>query len=262
MTWLAVAAIALLGADDPSFDQFFADFKSKRDGIEALEARFTQKSIVPEETLTTEGGLVYSKPRRIVFRTDSPNRATLIEATRVCEYEPEIKQLVIYDIEDNPRADVFFLGFDNDTENLRKSYDVSLFTSSDDPRGSRGLLVKPKKKEGEEPLFVEAKLYLRDKDYLPFRIHVTNDKESQVDIDIKDYQVNVKLEPAKLQVAVPEGTKVIENDTVLETVGPGGKTYPDALRFSVSVPPAEEKSPPIQMKELSPPEPAVEPQKP
>ncbi|HPO12169.1 MAG TPA: outer-membrane lipoprotein carrier protein LolA [Candidatus Hydrogenedentes bacterium] len=253
MTLLTVAALALLGAGDPSFDQFFADFTKKRDGIEALEARFTQKSIVPEETLTTEGGLVYSKPRRIVFRTDSPNRATLIEESRVCEYEPEIKQLVIYDIEDNPRADVFFLGFDNDTENLRKSYEVSLFTTSEDPQGSRGLLVKPKKKEDEEPLFIEAKLYLRDKDYLPYRIQVINDKESQVDIAIKEYKVNVKLDPAKLQIAVPEGTKVIENDDVLETVGPEGKTYPDALRFSVSMP--EEKPSSVQVKDLAPPAP-------
>ncbi len=252
MTLLAVVALSALAAPDPSFEQFFADFAKKRDGITTLEAHFVQKSIVPDETLSTDGDLVYSKPRRIVFKTEEPNRITLVEDKRVMEYEEELRQLVMFDLEDNARADVFFLGFDNDTESLRKSYDVSLFTSSDDKRGTRGLLLKPKPKENEEPLFVEVKLYLRDEDYLPYRIHVVNDKDSQVDIDVREYKVNVKLEPAALQVAVPEGTKVVENDTVLETVGPGGKVFPDTAK--AAAPKAEEKAEStVQMKELAPP---------
>lgn len=260
MTWLAVVALSALAAPDPSFEQFFADFAKKRDGITAVEARFVQKSIVPDETLSTDGSLVYSKPRRIVFSTEQPKRVTLVDEKRAMEYEEELRQLVIYDIEDNARADVFFLGFDSDTENLRKSYDVSLFTSTDDKRGTRGLLLKPKKKDNEEPLFVEVKLYLRDEDYLPYRIHVINDKDSQVDIDVREYKVNGKLEPAKLQVAVPEGTKVVEDDTVLETVAAGGKVYPDALK---TMPKPEEKAEStVQIKDLAPP-PAVEaPKKP
>jgi hypothetical protein len=138
---------------------------------------------------------------------------------------------------------------------------VSLFSTTDDDRGKRGILVKPKKKEGEDPLFVEVKLFLRDQDYLPYRIHVMNDKDSEVDIDVREYKVNDKLDSAKLQIAVPEGTKVVEDDEVLETVGPGGKTYPEGLPKAEV--PVEETKPSVEVKELSPPSALIEaPKKP
>jgi outer membrane lipoprotein-sorting protein len=229
LTVLTIAALSAPAVDVPSFDAFFKEFAVKRNAITSLDARFTQITKVPEEELTTDGALAYRQPRRIVFRTEKPDRTTLIEEHRGYEYEPEIKQLVIYDIEDNPRAEVFFLGFDNDTEALRKAYDVSLFVT-DDARGSRGILIKPKPVPDEDPLFIEVKLFLRNEDYLPYRIAVQNDKDSQVTIDVKEYKINTALADDRMKIKVASGTKVVENNQVLETVGEGGKTFPDALK--------------------------------
>ena len=75
MIWLAVALSAMLGelpAPPPEFDAFFKEFAEKRDGIEVLEADFMQKSIVPEEILTTEGSLIYMPRAKFGFIPNTP----------------------------------------------------------------------------------------------------------------------------------------------------------------------------------------------
>lgn len=243
MIYALVIAAMLCAADaaeapDAAFDQFFADFKAKRDGIESLDAKFTQKTIVPDETLDTDGVIFYAKPRRILLRTEEPERTTMVDGRVIFEYEPEIKQLVIYDLGENPRADVFFLGFDDDTESLRRNYAVSLFTTPDEKEGKRGILLRPKN-PGEEGFdFIEARLYLRDKDYLPYRIHIQNDEDAEVVINVRGFRINVAPDSAQTQILAAEGTKVIKDDRVLKTVGPGGERYPEALAQTEAVLPA------------------------
>ena len=232
MTILLACIFIAAAETPPSFDAFFADFAKKRDGVHVLEARFAQTNVSSEETIESSGTVVYVKPRRIVFRYEKPDAGVtyLIHGRKAYEYEPDIKQLQIYSLEDNPRTEVFFLGFDDNTDSLRAAYDVDVFESSEDKaQGSRGIAIRPKKSEDVIPAkagIQEVKLFLRDADYLPYHIHIKNDDDSQVDIRITDYAINSKLEPAKTRIALPEGIKVIEDDQVLETVGVGGKSVP------------------------------------
>jgi len=250
-------------APDAAFDQFFAEFKAKRDGIESLEAKFTQKTIVPDETLATDGSIFYAKPRRILLRTEDPDRSTMVDGRLILEYEPEIRQLVIYDLGENPRADVFFLGFDDDTESLRRNYDVHLFTTPDETAGGRGILLRPKDPDGEGYDFIEARLYLRDADFLPHRIHIQNDEDSEVIINVRDYRINIAPDPARAQIFAPEGTKVIKDDRVLKTVGPDGERYPEALEqadAAVPAPPTPVAGPSVTVIELDAPRSTEAPQ--
>jgi outer membrane lipoprotein-sorting protein len=237
MTWaFALAALAAISAGDvpvaapvpdASLDAFFADFAKKRDAVHSLEARFTQKNISPEEVVDSSGSIVYVKPQHIVFRYDKPDAGTtyLMHGHRVYEYEPDIKQLQVYDLEKNTKTAIFFLGFDDDTKALRDAYDVSLLEVNEKPVRSRGISLRPK--NAQEGTFREVKLYLRDADYLPYRIHILNDDDSEVEITITDFAINGKLDPSKTQIRLPEATKIIENDQGAETVGPGGKTVPE-----------------------------------
>ncbi len=250
MTWLcALIVMAAADASQPAarFDAFFADFAKKRDAIATLDARFTQRDISKEETIESGGEIVYVKPRRIVFRYDKlKNGATyLIQDRKAYEYEPDVKQLQIYNLEDNPQAEIFFLGFDNDTEALCKAYEVAIFESNDAPVGTHGLAIRPKEGDAKEGHFREVKVYLRDSDYLPYRIHIQNDNDSEVDIAVTDIQPNAKLDPGKAKIALAEGTKVIENDELVETVGAGGKSVPsDDIVVSTPLPEPAKKDEP------------------
>lgn len=252
MIWLAVALSTMLGeipASPPEFDAFFKEFAEKRDGLEVLEADFLQKSIVPEEILTTEGSLIYMPPRRILFHTQYPDRTTLVEGLRGYEYEPGVKQLVIFDIEDNPSTDILFVAFDSDTDRLRDHYEVSLLSLAGESEGSHAILIKPKQENLHEAFFLQITLYLRDADMLPHRIHILNDEESETIINVMEYIVNKPIDAGRMQILVPEGTRVLENDRVIETVGAGGKGFPGQSPTDTETPAIEQ----VQVQELAPP---------
>ena len=224
MYLVALAVLSTLAVEDP-LEEFFADFAKKRDGMRVVEARFVQKNITPDEVSSSAGTIVYVRPRRIVFRYEDPEIVHLVDGLRMYEYDAELKQVIIYDLEDDPQTEALFLSFDDDTKRLREAYAVSFFEPGKE--GAKGLLLVPKPKNNEIPFFERARLHLRAKDYLPYLVEIVNDEESRVIIKVEDLKVNGDLEPRKVQIAVPEGTKVIENDVPIETVGPGGKWLPE-----------------------------------
>lgn len=252
MTACVMAAVALLAQPD-SVDAFYKEFALRRADINTLRANYTERTVTPEEVFESEGTLVYAKPRRIVRRMAPPENTTLIvDDRRVYQYEPEIKQLVIYRLDDDPRANLLFLGFDSDMESLREAYQVSLFSVEEQASGKKGILIQPK--EGDtEAWFKEVNLYLDDKDYLPYRIRMVNEDNSQVIIEVRDLKKNPELDPSESQAMIAEGTKVIEDDRVLETVAAGGKVVPgNAEPSAPSAAPATPAAPVAPLVEVAP----------
>jgi len=229
MTMAFVMAAVALVAQPDSVDSFYKEFAQRRADISTLRANYTERTVTPEETFESEGVLIYAKPRRIVRRMAPPENTTLIvDDRRVYQYEPEIKQLVVYRLDDDPRANLLFLGFDSDMDALREAYQVSVFSVEDQASGKKGILIQPKPGD-TEAWFKEVNLYLDDKDLLPYRIRMVNDDDSQVIIEVRDLKKNPALDLSETQAMIAEGTKVIEDDKVVETVAAGGKLVPGNL---------------------------------
>jgi outer membrane lipoprotein-sorting protein len=237
MIGLCLIAAAGLAQTPEAFDAFFTEFAAKRDGVKTLEASFTQKNVLPDETLETSGTIVYVRPKRIVFRYAPPDPTYLIDSVRVYEYSPDIQQVQIYDLGEDPQTEVFFLGFEDDTRRLREGYDVELFDPEDGPAGAKGIVLRPKTQDGAEPLFERAMLFLRAEDYLPYRIHIVNDAESQVTIEVSNLAVNKPLDPAQAQIALTPNTVVIQDEAVLRTVGPEGELVPEQPKLPATLEP-------------------------
>lgn len=232
LSTLIFAAAATL-AQPQDFEKFFDDFAKKREGIQVLQAEYTEKSITPDETFLSEGSLLYAQPRRIVRHTFYPYDSTVvIDQQTSIEYEPEVKQAVVSDLSQVREADILFFGFESDTKRLRENYEVKLFTIQDNPLGKNGLEIKPKEKDGQKP-FESVTLYLADDSLLPYRIHVIFDAESELQVDIGQYTINGDVAPEQTQVTLAEGTKLIQNDKVIETIGAGGKKMPEPAALPV-----------------------------
>lgn len=212
-------------AQERTVEEFFETFKLKRDGIGFLQAEFIQKNHLPQEIITTEGVLLYSKPRTILFKMGDPERVILVCNEKGYEYDAEIKQLTIFDIDNNPQAAIFYLGFDDDISALKNAYTITLFDSSDE-RGHTGIKIIPREDSEHTAYFLEANLFLRDEDYLPYRIHIVNDHESQLYIEVTSINKEKKPDATKTRIRVPQGVKIIENDTVIGTVEEGEIHYP------------------------------------
>jgi outer membrane lipoprotein-sorting protein len=239
--------MAALSAEPPEFDTFFKEFTAKRAGIQVLEAAIVERTSQYEEITSRNGRVVFGKPRRIVFRYSDVDPVMLIDDRRVYEFDPEEEQLQIYDIEDSPEASIFFLGFDDDPGALREAYDVRLFTVQND-QGSQGIAIKPFKENLENAPFQEVSIYLRDDDFLPFRIHITFDDDTWMVTEFSNYKVNQGLEPSETQIRVPAGTRVIENGEVaIHSVPDGGVLMPpEAIESAKPVAPASETPAPAE----------------
>lgn len=224
---LALCPLLLMpcGQADDDISHFFSVFKQKRDGIESLEAKFEQTTILPEEKLITHGVLRYSKPRRILFQTEDPEHALLMDGRQGYEYDADIRQMTMFYVEDHPRANIFFLGFDNDTEALRAAYDLTLLVA-DDPRGRQGIRIRPRAGSEEAEYFLEVNLYLRESDYFPYRIHIVNDQESELFIDVKEIRTLNAQDHETPRIFLPEGTTIVAEDRVVDVVGEGGRSVP------------------------------------
>lgn len=218
--------VAALSADPPEFDAFFKQFAEKRSGIQVLEAQIVERTSQFEEVSNRSGRVVFGKPRRIVFRYSEADPVMLIDDRRVYEFDPQEEQLQIYDIDDSPEASIFFLGFDDNPGALREAYDVRLF-SVENEQGTQGIAIKPFKENQENAPFQEVSIYLRNSDFLPYRIHITFDDDTWMVTEFSNYKVNQGLEPSETQIRVPAGTRIIENGEVtLHAVPEGGVLMP------------------------------------
>ena len=236
-----VASILLQGATPIDADQFFAEFTKARQGVQCLQARFEQTNTSGKDVVQANGTIVYVKPRRILFRYESTeqNATYLLDNRKVFEYEPDVRQVQIYDMDENEKTEIFFLGFDNNTESLRKNYDVSVVEPANKEAGSRALVIHPKVKPSDEKTtdskaganressaFREVMILLRDKDYVPVAIQIINQDDSEVLILMKDIVLRDKADLSLATIKLPEGTKIFENDEKKEVVGAGGKVVP------------------------------------
>ncbi len=236
MMWtILIAAVAAAEPYSPeAVDRFFAEFVAKRDTIRSLEAGFSQINALPEEESKTTGRLTYVQPRRIIFRYegDEAGSVFMVDGGRVFEYQADLEQLEIRDLSDDPQSEVFFLGFDANTDALKEGFDIAVrdVDPAECPAEARGasksvtLIPKPRP-EAPAP-FREVTLYVREQDYLPVFIHVINDAESQVRIAVGPFEINPELADGADRIALPEGVKVFENDQLKLTVGPNGTSVP------------------------------------
>lgn len=216
--------------EDKELDAFFKKYTESREKIDVLVATFQQKNIYPDEIYTTSGSLVFVKPQRMVFTTDEPKKYTVIEEKRIYEYEPDIKQITIYDLKDSAETELFFFAFAEDLNTLRKKYHVLPIRLSDE-RGKHGISIRPFTDREEDSPFEEIVLYLQDDTFLPYRLRIVNEDNVQTLVDFEHIEINNKIRLEDTQIYLPPGTNVIENDKYKETITGEGKKIPDPAKL-------------------------------
>ncbi|GMW03210.1 MAG: hypothetical protein AMXMBFR84_43450 [Candidatus Hydrogenedentota bacterium] len=224
-----VLAAALVTAGE--VNTFFDDFAKKREGVKAVYARFTQENTTPDEILVSEGELIYTEPRRILFRYFDPEVTYLVDGDRIYEYDADLEQLQIYDVQDQPAIEAMFLGLDKDTSRLREAFDVELYKPLENECGTQGLMLVPKPAPEDDesaPLFDKARINLQDPQWLPCYVRVDNDEESYFEIKLSDFKYNNDVDLKRAFITLPEGTRIIENEQLVEKVGAGGKIVPES----------------------------------
>ena len=225
--WLiALAVWANAEAEETPVAEFFATFAEGRNAIHLVEATFVQTTVTPDEIIVSEGQIVYVWPKRLIFIYNDPPLVYMIDSLRVYEYDPELEQIQIFDLEDRPESEAFYLGFENNVERLQEAYNVRLLPPSDPSRYAIALEFEPKTDDETEAYFEKVTLQLRRGDFLPAEIRIVNDEESHVEFKMSDFTINGQLDPEKTHITLPEGTVIVDNDRYAGTVGPEGLRLP------------------------------------
>ncbi|MCC6796507.1 MAG: outer membrane lipoprotein carrier protein LolA [Candidatus Hydrogenedentes bacterium] len=236
-----VLALSAFAAEQPVED-FFAEFVAKREHIQTLTAKFRQDNITPDETRSSGGEIVFVKPKQLRIEYMDPKIVYAVDGSRVYNYEADLEQVQVYDVEDSPQLDAFFIGFDNDPKRLRDAYDVSLLEAPQGSCGQRVLKLVPKKLASEDEAlsqpYKEIRLLLRKDDLLPCKIEAISDEQTSFVMEISDYLINAAGINPSIRFHVPEGTKIIVNETDVSRVNAGGKELPEATS-TVTIPPAK-----------------------
>ena len=227
LAWTLVLAVcANAEGGDASLMEFFTTFSESRNAIQLLEAAFVQTTVTPDETIVSEGRIVYARPKRLIFRYDDPPLVYMIDMLRAYEYDPELEQLQIFDLEDRPESEAFYLGFEHNAERLQEAYNVRLLPPRDASLYALALEFEPKEEDADEGYFEKITLQLRKGDYLPAEILIINDKESHVEFKVSDFKLNGEPDADKTHIFLPEGTVIVDNDVYAGTVGPEGLQLP------------------------------------
>jgi outer membrane lipoprotein carrier protein len=227
---LLAAALVWMGAaagQTPAPADFYTEFAKHRDAIASMRAEFVQTTTNPDETDTAEGKLIYTRPKRLLFRYTDPPLDYMIDGLRAYEYDPDIAQVTIYDIEDKPESEAFYLGFESNADRLREAYEI--YTLPPDDPATHVLAVEfvPKPKpDGESPLFERVRLQLRKSDMLPSKILIINDAESRTEFTVSNFGINEPMPEGMDHLKVPEGTVIVENDEYTGDVPVGGAVFP------------------------------------
>ena len=240
---LTAAATVTTAAPEVDFDTFFETFREKRGTVESVQAAIEQINIYPTDAEVSTGSIVFAAPDRLVLRYEDPEVAYHVDGEAVFEYDAEIRQVLVIPIAYAPDAEAFILAFANEPERLQELYEVGLVEPApgDDP--GPVLVLKPWPSEDEiEPPFLQAQLKLRDSDYLPTHIYIERDADTQVNILIKEIVVNAELAENAARIFVPRGTDIIQDDTLVETIGEGGRWLPDPTLIADITAPAEEET--------------------
>ena len=230
----AVLAAFAGAAHADEFTEFFETFAEKRDAIDILSARFEQKTISPDDIVTSFGTITYVSPRRLIFSYDGEegdgvSQVFVIDDDRYYQYDAETLQLQIFDIDDRPEVEAFFLPFENDTARLRDAYTVRLLEGLESDDGVPRVYLAPNPTENGDVAFEAVTISLGEQDFLPTDILIMNDEESSVRIAVREYALNADTGEHAGRIHVPANVDVIENDTYVTTTNEAGMWIPRAM---------------------------------
>lgn len=235
-TWMVMTAWVLTAlGQQPVLEaqEVLGLLSEQRTQLTTLQATFKQVTMTSDEDTTSTGTLVYVKPKRIIFRYDDPAIDYMLDRHHAYEYDAELEQIMIFDIEGRPEAEAFFLGLESDTAILEKSYTIKALAPKDPERDAVALELLPRPVEDQEPIFAKVTLQLRKNDYLPTRIDIINDENSSVTFTIEDFILNQSLPKKSSHIFAPDLTDVVFNDEVLEAVGEAGAYFPNDARLGL-----------------------------
>jgi outer membrane lipoprotein-sorting protein len=239
---LTALLIALHAQTGTPADAFMDRLAESRAEVTVFRAEFLMENRTADDARTSPGRLLYVRPRRLVMRvldqeTLGDDLTYIIDGASVYEQDHALDQVSVYERQASHDLEALFAAFESDLGQLRAHYDIELFDPGDEAvRAAHGVVLRPRPEEGVQPMFERVRIFLRADDYLPVRIHIVNNAESDTVLTLSELEVNGPVAEYEDRIRATPGMKIIVNDTDIETVTGADRFLPEPA--AIPEPPA------------------------
>ena len=186
-----------------------AAIQKQYQGIESFRTEFTQKLINPssKESQTRKGWIVYQRPRRIHWETESPEKEVLIlNGKTVWDYYP--KEGVAYRYSLQKKFDSrTMLRFISGEIDLRREFNVTRLEPDSRDNGLTRLKLVPK---DPDPGMVKAEIRVDTEKMLIKRIRLVDFFGNENVLRFQHIQRNCQPDPELFIFEPPEDTRVVD----------------------------------------------------
>jgi outer membrane lipoprotein-sorting protein len=194
----------------PALDDVLRDIEAKGRDVADFRARFRQEKSVYllDEPLRSEGTILYKRePALLRWETTSPERSTLvIDGSGMKVHMPGVKQLEVYEFSGKDAFGAILPLFGQGTEDLRRSYEVTLATGTADVH----TLELVPRAERLRRVISKLEVSIDKKTLLPRRL-AYHDPNGDVSTTVfESVEPNVGLSEKDFKLDVPEGTKTVK----------------------------------------------------
>ena len=186
-----------------------AAIQKQYQGIESFRTEFTQKLINPssKESQTRKGWIVYQRPRRIHWETESPEKEVLIlNGKTVWDYYPEEGVAYRYSLQKkfDSRTMLRFISGEID---LRREFNVTRLKPDSQDKGLIRLKLVPK---DPDPGMVKAEIRVNTEKMLIKRIRLVDFFGNENILRFQHIQRNCQPDAELFIFEPPEDTRVVD----------------------------------------------------
>lgn len=222
---VVMACVGLAGGSGAAADleQVLTGFDRAQTAVQTLSARFVQTSTNPmlKDPIRAEGRFYMTKPDAIRWEYSTPEEMSFVIANdRYTGYFPARKRVERKNVQRYSERIFRYFGLGQMSDELRKSYDISLAEPSPGADQAYVLVLQPKKRRARKQVD-EVRFWIDAKSYLPVKVEYSGTDGNSRVVEFSEISVNPHLSASLYTVEVPADVTVITGFSGIPNISPG-----------------------------------------
>jgi outer membrane lipoprotein-sorting protein len=215
-------------AEDPALRDLLVGFDRVQAGIRTLSANFseTTTSQLLKDPIQSKGRFYLTKPSSVLWEYAEPEVMRFAIANdEYVGYFPRQNRAERSDVHRWSERIFRIFGVGQTSSELGKFYEIRLAPAAREDRGSRVLLLEPKKRRVRKHV-EQVRLRVNTSTFLPSSIELSGKSGYVRVIEFSDLKVNPDLSAGLYNIEIPAGVSVTNGTSGLETARPESASRP------------------------------------
>jgi len=204
-------------------DQVLAGFDRAQVSVQTLSATFVQTTSNPmlKDPIRAEGRFYMTKPDAIRWEYSTPEEMSFVIANdRYTGYFPARKRVERKNVQRYSERIFRYFGLGQMSDELRKSYDISLAEPNPGGAAAYVLVLQPKKRRARKQVD-EVRFWVDATSYLPVKVEYSGKDGNTRVIEFSQISINPHLSASLYTMDVPPDVTVVTGFSGIPNISPG-----------------------------------------